>query len=519
MIAQLVFWSWPVVSVMLYRKFSLPVAVLAILLGGYLFLPQRISLDLPLLPEVNRHTMPALTALAIVWMAISKDRLSFPVLPGWLPRSPVILGLMAMFTVGVFLSIRTNGDALVYGDRVIEGMKLYDAFSILLDFAMLLVPVCLARRLFATAENQKILLLGIVVAALIYTPLVLYEVRMSPQLHMQVYGFFPHSFLQHMRGDGFRPIVFLNHGLALSLFLCASVLAAATLLRSAPEGKRLIWLCAIVLLFVTLVLSKSLGPLMIACMLLPVALFFKPRLQLLVAVCIAGMVLTYPVLRAAHLIPINQVTAFAESISPDRARSFVTRLENEEAMLAKAQERPLFGWGGWGRNRVFDEKGRNLGLTDGTWIIELGTGGWFRYIPFFGLLCWPIIGLLFARRDKVDLVSVSLALILCAKLIDLIPNSGVQVIFLLAVGALLGRLEMRSEAGAPVQQEAASEERPGSRYTRGKALGSAGSQPDGPGYVRSLPEKGSRKARAKKPGKPRETPLYSRPGPGMGYRK
>ena len=46
-----------------------------------------------------------------------------------------------------------------------------------------------------------------------------------------VYGFFPHSWLQHVRGGGFRPIVFMNHGLVLGIFLSMAVVASAIMVR------------------------------------------------------------------------------------------------------------------------------------------------------------------------------------------------------------------------------------------------------------------------------------------------
>lgn len=46
----------------------------------------------------------------------------------------------------------------------------------------------------------------------------LYEVRLSPQLHRIFYGYFPHSFAQQVRGGGFRPVVFLQHGLWVAFF-------------------------------------------------------------------------------------------------------------------------------------------------------------------------------------------------------------------------------------------------------------------------------------------------------------
>ena len=63
-------------------------------------------------------------------------------------------------------------------------------------------------------------------------------------------------------------------------------------------------------------------------------------------------------------------------------------------MLAHAAEKPLFGWGGYGRNHVYDmATGRMLTIADGAWIISLGIYGWVGYIAEFGLLALPLVKL------------------------------------------------------------------------------------------------------------------------------
>src|SRR5699024_3988850 len=63
---------------------------------------------------------------------------------------------------------------------------------------------------------------------------------------------------------------------------------------------------------------------------------------------------------------VNQI---AHSISDRRADSLQTRLTNEDRLSAKALQRPVFGWGGWGRNRVYNKYGKDISITDGMWII------------------------------------------------------------------------------------------------------------------------------------------------------
>jgi len=333
-------------------------------------------------------------------------------------------------------------------------MKIYDGFAFSLIIVITLIPMIIARKVFATPEAQRTLLLAFAVSALAYSAPILWEIRLSPQLHRQIYGFFQHGFDQQMRGGGFRSMVFLSHGLTVAIFLGIAILAAGTLAKlSAPEQRFKWWLLTGFLL-VVLILNKSLGALVITLLVLPLILLLRPRTQLLVAACVAGVVMTYPLLRAADLIPTERAVAIAESIDPARARSLDFRLRNEDILLEKASERPVFGWGGWSRNRVFNEAGRDLSVTDGEWVIHLGIGGWVRYIGFFGLLCWPIIALFISKRDRIDPYSAALALILAAKLLDLIPNSAVHPYIWLIVGSLIGQLELGLAKRETTQQTA-----------------------------------------------------------------
>jgi hypothetical protein len=70
---------------------------------------------------------------------------------------------------------------------------------------------------------------GMVVGGLLYLPLCLFEMQMSPRLHSIVYGYHQHSFGQHIRGDGYRPKVFMQHGLATALWMATASLVGVWL--------------------------------------------------------------------------------------------------------------------------------------------------------------------------------------------------------------------------------------------------------------------------------------------------
>lgn len=439
--AYLVLFSWPLVTVVLFRVLPIPKAIAWTIVGGYLVLPERAGFDFPLLPPIDKVLIPAVSAALMTWITLRDPRTPrpAPLGPGgrWLFR--VLLGLLL---VTPFVTVLTNSDPVIAGPLYIPGLRFYDAFSMLNGILVMLIPFLLARRFLATEEDHAELLKVLALAGLAYSLPALFEVRMSPQLNTWIYGFFPHSFLQHMRGGGFRPVVFLPHGLWLAIFFAMTILAAAALwrLRRGTAGV-LGWLLALLWLLGTLVLSRSLGALLIVLVLLPVVLILRPRAQLLVATLIAGMVLLYPVLRSANVVPVTALLAQVERISPERASSFAFRLENEAILLERAAEKPLAGWGSWGRPRVYDENGRDMSVTDGAWVIVLGGDGWFGYVGRFGLLALPLI--LFwtrGRRLHPGFASSGLVLVLAANLTDLLPNAGLSPLTWLLAGAVMGRL-------------------------------------------------------------------------------
>lgn len=451
--AYLMLYAWPLVTVVMFLRLSVPMAAACSIVAGYLVLPTHTSLNLPLLPAYDRELAAALPAflMALIKTGQVGSRMNshLPsqgpghVLPGILPRQPFLMLCVVAIVGGALMTSLTNGDTLRYGDRTLPPLGLYDAGSSILGSIMMILPFFIARKWLAHPDEHRTLLLVLCVAALAYSLPALYEIRMSPQLNRMIYGFFPHDWRQHVRAGGFRPVVFLEHGLRLGIFLAAGLLATVGFMRTQPAAKRGLYLGTAGWLLLTLVLSKNLGAFIIAALLVPAILFLGTRLQLFLAAFLAGAVLLYPMARGVDIVPTDWITARIASFSaPERVGSLIFRFNNEDALLERANERPLFGWGGWGRNRVWSETGGNVSVTDGTWIIIFGQSGWIGYLARFGLLTMPIMFLAFRRRN-VDVASSALCLALAANLTDLLPNSGLTPVTWLMAGAVAGRLELK----------------------------------------------------------------------------
>ncbi len=458
-LAYLMLAIWPLVTLLMFRRMSVERALIWSILGGYLFLPPLAEFNLPLVPSMDKTSIPALSAALVLVFAMGK-RFAL------LPQAKVARLLVLVFVLGAIPTVLTNRDPLFFevlqnSDPVqfvtgfLPGLNIRDIGSVLIGQAIALLPFLLARQFLATATGLREMLVALVVGGLIYSVPSLIEIRVSPQINIWVYGFFQHSFEQMMRDGGFRPIVFLPHGLWLALFVLMTLVAAAALFRQAEGQQRVRLMMVTGYLAVLLVLCKSLASMMYGVALVPLVLFASPKAQIRVALVFALIAVTYPMLRNFQLVPLDWILAQAESYSPDRAQSLGFRFNNEQILLERAAEKDLFGWGGWGRNLIrHSETGQILSIPDGRWIIVFGTFGWVGYIAEFGLLALPVF--LLSRYMRADLAgrisphAVPLTLMLAITLIDMLLNATLIPFTWMLAGAVLGHLE-KVRAGDPLR--------------------------------------------------------------------
>lgn len=448
--------AWPIVVALLFARLRTAPALIWSIVAGVLLLPEATALDAPLLPAWDKTLAPSLSAAVMcVAMRDRERRLGAPPPVGWLPQDPLMRALALIFLLQPIAAVFTNADPFMAGPRVIPGMTPYDAASVFYGQAAAILPFLLARRYLADAASHRLLLRIMVAAALVYSLPILFEARMSPQLHNWVYGFRPRMFLMSMRGDGYRPSVFFPIGLATAVFVGMSLLAAATLARAERGELRMIAAAATAWLSGIMVVMKSLGALLLAALLLPAALLLGARLRLAIATALAVTALAFPLLRGVDLFPTAALVEAAGRVSEDRAQSLEFRFEHEDALLARAAERPLFGWGAWGRERIYDPwSGADMSVTDSRWIITFGQRGWVGYLAEFGLLCGPVLLAAMRRRSRaLPEETIGLALMLALALIDLMVNGFLNPVIWLVAGATLGRVEQPASTVAAQSAE------------------------------------------------------------------
>lgn len=449
-VAYMMLMLWPLVCVALFARLPVRRAIIWGILGGYLILPPVAEFDLPLVPSMNKDSIASF-ATFLGCVLIARQPVSM-----WSRVWPVRLLLLG-FVLCAVPTVLTNREPLIFEvlagsepirfiTNVVPGLGLRDILSIMIGQVIVLLPFFLGRAHLSDEAGLRAIILALAAAGLAYSLPSLFEITFAPVINIYVYGFFQHDFNQMIREGGFRPIVFLPHGLWLAFFMATALISAAALTRVSQDSPRLKWGLTTVYLALVLNACKSLAALMYGVALVPVVLFLRRNTIIRLALIIALLAIAYPALRNLGLIPLDSILEKAASISAERAQSLEFRFTNEELLLDRAHSKPWFGWGGWGRNLVLDpETGMIVTVPDGAWIIVFGTFGWLGYIAQMGLLSAPIImAALYARKAKSAEISgfvPPITLILAATMTDMLLNATLTPFTWLCAGAVLGYFE------------------------------------------------------------------------------
>ncbi len=308
-------------------------------------------------------------------------------------------------------------------------------------------PYYLGRLYLNDLDGLRKLAIGIFAGGLIYIPFCLLEIRLSPLLHRMVYGFSARQNLgTEIRYGGYRPTVFMETGLMVGAWMMAATLLGLWLwqtgvikqLWSIP-ARRLV-----VTLLVTFVLVKSTGAWFLLAMglvILFVAKWFRTSLLLLILVVTIS---SYLLVGATGTFSGDQiVSVISRGVNPERAQSLEFRFDNEKLLSDKARQKMVFGWGGWGRSRVYDQWGKDISITDSLWIIAFGTEGVVGLISLTASLLLPVI--VFVKCFPARLWSnpqvapaAALAVLLVLYMLDCVLNAMINPIYTLACGGIAG---------------------------------------------------------------------------------
>jgi hypothetical protein len=421
--------AWLPTVIYLFSRLPARQAVVVSFLTAWMFLPEA-ELPLPGLPNYSKITA---TCYGILLATVIFDVERFKTFRfGWLDIP------MAVWCVVPLLSSLSNN------------LGAYDGFSAVLARTVTWGgPYFLGRIYLSSLQGLRQLAVGMFVGGLIYAPLCIFESRMSPQLHRIIYGAFPHDdFSQTIRMGGYRPMVFMQHGLAVGAFMMAATLTGLWLWQTGTIKKMwnipMGWLFAG--LFLTFVLTRSTGAIVLFAIglgMLLVAKHFRTALPVFVLIFGIGLYLYYNT-QAGGYFSDQLVGGLSQIFPEDRVASLAFRLNNEELLVNRAQDHMLFGWGGWGRSRAINPETGRLTIQDSLWVLAFGENGIVGLISLFTAMLLPVAALFWLRypartwsNPKVAPAAV-LALMLLLYVVDCILNAMVNPIYILACGGIAG---------------------------------------------------------------------------------
>ncbi len=432
----------------LFGKYPARTAAAAVFVIGWLFLPQA-KYDIPVLPDYAKTNAMGIAVLIGILAKDPKalERFRFQ----WIDIPMLCWCLAPLFS------------------SVSNGLGAWDGGSAALGVAVGWgLPYVIGRIYFGTYDGQRELAIGMLIGGLVIAPFALIEMVISPQMHIIFYGWYPHDFSQTKRGGGYRPSVFMAHGLELAMWNAAAAFVGwqlylrKSLIKTVPF-LNLPLLPAVAGLTAVLLLSRSSGALMLfilAMGLFQLCAMFRTKIPLLLLLILPVLYMNLRATGAWDGQALIEAAGKAAGGNAERTGSLSFRLYNENLLVEKALMRPVFGWAGYNRSFVTNEQGAYISVPDGMWILTFGKYGIFGLTaltasillaPFLFFLRVP------ARRLGEPLVApaAAFATFLAVFMADNLLNAMYNPIMMVAAGGLSSLLLVRdslrqTESGQPL---------------------------------------------------------------------
>ncbi|MHC4067080.1 MAG: O-antigen ligase domain-containing protein, partial [Planctomycetota bacterium] len=332
-----------------------------------------------------------IVAFLFAWLFLPVAGYAIPGLPDYTKVSATNVGILlaaVVFDSGRLLAFRPRLLDLPmltwclcpFVSSISNQLGVYEGLSAVVDYIVTWgLPYLLGRIYLTDLRALRELALSVLVAGLVYAPLCLWEIRMSPNLSHSVYGVGGAGieYLGDLGKWGSRPRVFMGTALTVGLFMTSASLMGIWL-HTTGSVRRLGNLPTkplVALLVLITIGCKNLAALTLL-VLGVAALFAIRRCRTLMPAYL--LILAGPLYMASRGIAGWTATPLvnaASAIHERRAESLQFRLTNEDLLMEKALARPVFGWGRWGRARVYGEDGKDISATDGLWVIALGRTG------------------------------------------------------------------------------------------------------------------------------------------------
>jgi hypothetical protein len=456
---RLMLYGWPLVAILLFQRIrEKHWAVIWTVLLGALFLPEvqmsSVSAEAPdpnsfmayVIVKMTKPNAIAFSLLVAAFLLDTKRLFSFK--PRWFDIPMLVWCIVPTFS-DLLISPLEPKKPTVYDSLMASRDQVW-----FWGFAYYF-----GRVYFRDVDKLRDLALGFVYGGLIYTPICLYECRMFPSAHENLYGFFPGDKNEVFRWGGYRPVAFMTHGLATALFLAASALAAVWLwwtgtvkeLKWWPTRPpvRMAWVAGL-LAFVA-VATRSTGAILMggACLAALFQLRWVRQPFLVLALLLGTGV--YLVGCVTFMYEDPAVMASKKENDPDKSEEVKDREAsrwyrrfNENKLVKKIWNAPFFGYGDTGLSRKVDKLDKNdsdEAVTDSFWSITMSAYGFVGLIAVYLAMLLPVARYMYyykpSRWDQpLYAVGAALAMILLLWMLDNLMNGFFSAMYVLTAGAL-----------------------------------------------------------------------------------
>jgi len=430
----LAFLAWIPLSLVLFRRYPIRVAILVNFLGGWALLPvARFSGDPSPFWILGNGlytgyflTKASVTGLSALLGVLLFDRQIFRSFRLTFWDLPMLMWCIVPLLAGI-----ANPESLGVG---VAG-EIYQ----LLAWG---VPWVLGRLYFSDTASLRLAAKAFVIAGLLYVPICLIEVFAGPQIYAHLYGYQPYRWVRTQRYLGYRPLGLLETGTQLGIWMATSALIAVWLwLRRSVDrilGIPTVW-TAVILCGATL-LCQSGGSIVLLVALLPFVFVSRRYFPRVMAILLVTGILLFAGLRLTNAVSVralmrrnSTVHSTTEFLKRIHRGSLMLRLEHDERTVDLALEQPILGSGQW-------DWWRNSGLRpSGLWLLAFGMYGIFGLIGLEAIQLIPVVRVVWFPLARSDIEDLNLrhafvAVILMTAIDNLLNNAMILPLILVMGG-------------------------------------------------------------------------------------
>ncbi len=433
----LALFAWIPISLLLFRRFPVRIALLINFVGGWAVLPAAnyvyegtpfpywilgTSLESPYF--ITKASIIGLSGILGVFLF---DRGSFKRF-----RLTVWDLAMGMWLIAPLLAAIANPDNLAEG---FTG-EIYQ----LLAWGS---PYLIGRLYFVDTQSLRLAAKAFVIGGLAYIPFCIFEIIKGPQLYARLYGYQPFQMTGAQRFIGFRPIGLLENGNQLGIWMATATLIAIWLWwrKTAPSILGIPIILVAIALFIVTLACQSTGAIVLLLGLTPFV-FMDPRyLSRTVSILLVLGILGFAAFRIANVVQLRDlvkqnstahaVAGYLKSIGKD---SLGWRLSQDERHITTALDEPILGWGQW--NWWKDGFQRPWSL----WLLVFGMYGSVGLLSLEALLLIPALRAVWFPLARSDIGytnmrhTLSAAVLISA--IDSLLNAAIILPLLLVIGGM-----------------------------------------------------------------------------------